>query len=479
MNKNSKKNNIMSSLAWTFGERIFAQIVTIIVTVILARLLAPEIYGVISIVMVFISFCNVFVTGGFGIALVQKKEVDSADYNTGFWLSLFFSSTLYLIMFALAPMIAEFYDKKELVLILRVMLLKLPLSSFNTIQQAYVQRKMQFKLFFISTSIGTICSGILGILLAYCGFGVWALVLQSLSNSTIDTIILNFVSGWKPKLEFSKKKAKEIYSFAWKMLLSELISNMDTNIKSLIIGKSFGPSSLAYFDQGQKYSALLVTNVNTAITKVMLPVYSRMQDDSESLKEAMRKTIRIGGYILAPILIGFACVADDFIKIFLTEKWLPATIYIRIFCVAYLTRPMETACMQAILALGRSDIRVIILSVINFVSLILTLVVAIVYKQAIYIALISLVCSLISTICFMFYTKKLLNYKGKEQFSDLFLLFISIIIMSSSVFLVGKLNLNLYVGFLLKIIVGIITYGLTTSLFKVDGYTYVLSKLKK
>lgn len=473
------KNKIVSSLLWTFGERVLAQLVTVIIGIILARILAPEVYGVISIIMIFISFCNIFVTSGFGIALVQKKYVDEKDYQTSFWLSFIFSFILYLIMFILAPYIGKIYNNKSIALILRVMLLKVPLSSFSTIQQAYIQRKMQFKLFFISTSIGTISSGILGVCLAYMNFGVWALVIQYLSNSILDILVLLIIGEWRPKLMFCSKKGKEIFHFGWKILLSELISNLDNNIKGLFIGKVFGPMQLAYFDQGKKYSSLLVSNINVAITKVLLPVYASIQEEKKILKELLRKSIRISSYILVPILVGFALVSEEFIKIFLTDKWLPSVIYIQIFCIAYLTRPIENICMQVILAIGRSDIRLIILVVINLISLILTILVIFMSAKVIYIAIISLVCSIVSTACFLYYTNKLFTYSLREQISDFSLLFISVFIMSLPIIALKKTNINIYLKFGLEISIGVFTYIIITRLFKLEGYTYLIKKIRK
>lgn len=475
-----KKTKIVTSMIWTFGERIFAQFVTILVGIILARLLVPEIYGIISIIMIFINFCNIFVTSGFGIALVQKTDVDEIDYNTGFWLSLCFSIVLYGILFIFVPVVGNFYDNNyNLALILRIMMLKVLISPFGTIQQAYIQRHMQFKLFFISTSVGTVISGILGIYLAYTGFGIWALVMQYMSNSIIDTCILLIIGGWKPKCQFSSKRAKEIWEFSWKLLLSELIANLDTNMKNLFIGKYFGLVDLAYFDQGKKYTSVLVTNINVATTKVMLPVYSRMQNDKKRLKELLRKSIRISFYILTPILIGFATVAEDFVKIVLTDKWLPAVIYIQIFCIAYLTRPIENMCLQAILAIGRSDVRIIVLSLINFVSIFLTIIAIYSNARIIYIALISLACSILSTIIFLYYSNKLLNYSVTEQIKDIYLIIISVLVMAGIVIIIGKMNFNIYYKFILKIIVGASVYIATTGLLKIEGFNYIMSKLNK
>ena len=378
MNKTDSKkgSSVVGGLFWTFGERITAQLVTTIVTIILARILDPVHYGMISIVTVFITFCNIFVSGGFGSAVVQKKDATELDFNTAFMISFSVSIILYIIVFISAPYISVFYQMNELTLVIRVMGLRLIIASLNTIQHAYIQRQMKFKKFFFATLFGTIISAVVGITLAYLGLGVWALVAQYLTNTTIDTIVLLFVSEWKPKFEFKLQNAKKLFSFGWKVLGTELIYTLEGDIRSLIVGKVFGSADLAYYDQGKKYPSLFVTNISASINKVMLPAYSKEQDNLKLLKELLRKSIRIGVFLLAPLLIGFAIVSKNFILLLLTEKWLPAVPYIQIFCIVYLTRPLETACHQALLAIGESGLVMKIMLGINLFAL-MTVIVAV------------------------------------------------------------------------------------------------------
>lgn len=209
----NKKNSIIGGLFWTFGERITAQLVTTIVTIILARLLEPEHYGIISIVTVFISFCNIFVSSGFGSAVVQKKDITELDFNTAFIISFTVSLVMYIVIYICAPYIAKFYQMSVLIPVIRVMGIRLIIASLNTIQHAYIQRKMQFKKFFFATLFGTIVSAFLGVILAYKNFGVWALVVQYLTNTIIDTIVLLFVCEWRPKIQFNFENAKKLFSF--------------------------------------------------------------------------------------------------------------------------------------------------------------------------------------------------------------------------------------------------------------------------
>lgn len=478
MSNSSTSKKITGGLVWTFGERITAQLVSTIVTIILARLLDPSHYGVVSIVTVLIAVCNVFVTGGFGSAIVRKKEVTHTDYNTAFILSFTMSLILYAILFVSSPFIAKFYKMDQLVWVIRIMSLRLIIASMNTIQQANVQRMMAFKRFFISTSIGTIVSGFVGVVMAYKGFGVWALVAQYLTNTTMDTCFLCLVSEWFPKFEFSKEKAKQIYSFGWKVLATQLVFTLQGDIRSLIVGKVFGPSKLAYYDQGMKYPSLFVTNINTAINKVMLPAYSREQDHLERLKEMLRKSIRIGAYVMAPILIGFAVVANTFVGGILTDKWLPAVPYIRIFCIMYLTRPLETACHQAMLAVGRSDLALYIIAIVNVCALGSVLTAVFVFHSVFLIAVGALGVQIISLICFMSFSARLLKYHLKEQLADILPAILSSCVMGAVILLINFLNISDILKLLIQVILGGGIYLLISIVFKINAFSYLVKMVK-
>lgn len=477
MSKNGAKK-ITSGFLWTFGERITAQLVSTIVTIVLARLLDPAHYGIISIVTVLISICNVFVIGGFGSAIVQKRDADDMDYNTAFILSFSMSVLLYLLLFFAAPYIAKFYEMEQLIWVIRVMAIRLIVASMNTIQQANIQRKMEFKKFFIATLFGTIISGFVGVFLAYSGFGVWALVAQYLTNTTVDTLVLCFVSTWFPKLEFSVKRAKRIFAFGWKVLVTQLVFTLQADIRSLIVGKVFGPSKLAYYDQGMKYPALLVNNINTAVNKVMFPAFSREQDNIERLKEMLRKAIKIGVYVLAPILIGFAAVANNFVSGVLTEKWVFAVPYIRIFCIMYLTRPLETACHQAMLALGRSDLPLYIIIVVNICAFASVLAAVFIFNSVLLIAVGAMVVQFISLNCFMFFSSRLLKYRLKEQLSDMIPAIAASCFMGLVVSLINLINLSSIIKLFIQIIVGGIVYIAISFLFKLEAFNYLLAVLK-
>lgn len=252
MNTNNSGNKIVTGMIWRFGEKITAQAVSFIVSIILARLLMPEDYGVVAIVNVFIAIAEIFVTSGLGTSLIQKKDADDLDFSTVFWCNLVLSSFLYIIVFVLAPMIARFYSMPLLTPVLRIFSLRLPISAVNSIQNAYVSRKMDFRKFFFATLIGTVVSAIVGIVMAYNGFGVWALIAQYLTNSIIDTIVLFTIINWHPRFEFSSYRAKPLISYGWKILATDFIGTVFNQLNSFIIGKEYTSADLAYYTQGKK-----------------------------------------------------------------------------------------------------------------------------------------------------------------------------------------------------------------------------------
>jgi O-antigen/teichoic acid export membrane protein len=343
-------------MIWRLLERFGAHGVTFVVSIILARLLDPEVYGTIAIVTVFTSIMQVFVDSGLGNALVQKKESDSLDFNSVFFFNLVFCIVLYTALFFFAPLIAWFYEKPELTSVLRVLGLTLVISGVKNIQQAYVTKHMLFRKFFFATLGGTIGAAIIGIIMAYKGYGVWALVIQNLFNQFVDTLFLWITVKWKPSLSFSFKRLKSLLSYGWKLLAAKLLDSVFEDIRTLIIGKWYSSSDLAYYNRGKHIPQLLVSNISTSIDGVLFSTLSKEQDNLTHVKNMTRRSIKITSYIVLPLLFGVAAIAEVFINVLLTEKWLASVPYLRIFCFSLALHPILIANTNAIKAIGRSDI---------------------------------------------------------------------------------------------------------------------------
>ena len=348
--------NVITNFFWRFLERCGAQGVTFIVSIVLARLLDPTVYGTVALVTIFTTIMQVFVDSGMGNALIQKKDADDLDFSSVFYFNMAMCSVLYLIMFFAAPFIASFYRMPELTAIVRVLSFVVVISGVKNVQQAYVSRHLMFKRFFFSTLGGTIGAAVIGIAMAYLGFGVWALVAQMLFNAAVDTTILWITVKWRPKKMFSFQRLKSLFSYGWKLLASSLIDTVYNDLRQLIIGKKYSSGDLAYYNQGKKFPQLIVTNINTSIDSVLLPTMSKAQDDMAAVRSMTRRAIKTSTFLMMPAMIGLAVCAEPLVQLILTEKWLPCVLFLRIFCITYAFYPIHTANLNAIKAMGRSDL---------------------------------------------------------------------------------------------------------------------------
>lgn len=475
----SSKQKVAGGLFWSYGERIMAQLVSLIVSIVLARLLDPENYGVISIVMIFITLCDAIVTGGFGNAIVQKKDADELDVNTMLICSMVTSAILYVVLFFSAPFIARFYQMDIIRPILRVLGLRLLISGVNSIQRAWIQKRMLFKRFFISTSFGTVISAVVGISMAYMGAGAWALVGQYLTNSFIDTVVLFVTNDWRPKLQFSFERAKQMLSYGWKVLLTTVVYTIEGDLRSLIVGKQFGSADLAYYDQGKKFPNLLVSNINTSISNVMFPVLSKNQDNIERMKAICRRSIKTSTYLLAPLLLGLIAVSNEFVRVILSEKWIPCVPFLQILTLVYLVRPLTTTDQQAIMSMGRSDLTLRIMIIVNITDVVLLLIAVFAMKSVIMIAVGALLTEVVSMSLFMKYVKKCIGYTYLEQLLDITPSLLLAISMGVLVYFVGKININVVVVLILQIVTGAGYYLVMSCVLHFEPFLYLIRMLKE
>lgn len=474
----SQTNNksVIANCIWRFAERSGAQLVTFIVSIVLARLLMPEDYGTIALVTVFTTIMQVFVDSGLGTALIQKKDADDLDFSSVFYFNFVVCIVLYLVMFFAAPFIAAFYNMPELTPVVRVISLTIIISGIKGVQQSFVSRNMLFKRFFYATLGGTIFSAFLGIAMAYAGFGVWAIVAQQLSNTTIDTLILWITVKWRPKLMFSWNRLKGLLSFGWKMLCSALLDTVYGNLRNLLIGKIYSSSDLAFYNQGDKFPKLIVSNINTSIDSVLLPTMSKEQDDKNRVKNMTRRAIMVSCYIMAPLMIGLACCASNVIAIVLTEKWLPCVFYLQIFCITYMFYPIHTANLNAIKAMGRSDLFLkleIWKKLIGMILLLSTMFISV--KAMAYSLLIS---TLTSMIINSWPNKKLLDYSFLEQMKDILPSILLAVGMGVLVYLIGMINLPVLPLLLIQVICGGVVYIVGSAVFKLEPFVYLLGIIK-
>lgn len=480
---NNKK--VFSNLIWRFAERVGAKGVTLVVSIILARILAPQDYGKVALMSIFLTIFGVFVDSGLGNALIQKKDADDNDFTTVFYFNIVWCIILYTLLFLSAPFIAKFYNDYSLTSLIRVAGTTILISGLKNVQQAYVSKTLQFKKFFMATLGGTIFSGVLGITMAYLGFGTWALVAQTLSNTLIDTIILWIIVKWRPRGKFYFERLKQLFSYGWKLLASALLDTVYNELRALIIGKKYTSVDLAYYNKAKGWPELIVTNINSSIDSVLLPVMSSEQDDRERIKQMTRKAISISTYVMAPMMIGLFCVAPSLVRLVLTEKWMSSVPYMRIFCITYMFYPIHTANLNAIKAMGRSDLflKLEILKKVFGICLLL----ATMWHGPLVMAYGLLLGSLYSQIINTWPNKKLLNYSYLQQLKDIMPNILLAIFMGICVSMVGMLRLPSLIILFLQIIVGAAIYVLGSVILKNANYQYlwgivketILGKLKK
>lgn len=468
-NTNTK---VFSNFIWRFAERCGAQLVSFIVSIVLARILEPDLYGTIALVTVFINILQVFVDSGLASALIQKKDADNLDFSTVFFANVSFCVVLYIFIFMMAPFIGMFYHDMALVPIVRVLSITILISGVKNVQQAYVSRNLLFRKFFFSTLGGTIMAVVVGIVMAVKGYGIWALVTQQLLNATVDTMILWITVKWRPQFVFSFGRLKGLFSYGWKLLASGLLDTVYNSLRQLIIGKMYTPADLAYYNKGDQLPNIIVTNINSSIDSVLLPVMSKEQDDGSAVKNMTRRAIKISTYIMAPLMMGLAFTSHNVIVLLLTEKWVECIPFLSIFCITYMFWPIHTANLNAIKAMGRSDIFLkleILKKIVGLVLLLVTMrfgVMAMAYSL--------LVSSVISQIINSAPNKKLLNYGYLEQLKDILPNIIIAIVMGVCVSFVPTIMESVFATLFVQVILGIGIYVLESIITKNESFYYFI-----
>lgn len=472
-----KKNGIVSGIFWSFGERIVAQLVSFAVSIILARILTPDDYGVIAILLIFITLADVFVSNGFGTALIQDKNADKDDFSTIFYCSLIVSIIIYVILFISAPIIAKFYNNNNITLLMRVLAIRIPISSYNTVQRAYISRNMMFQKFFLITLIGTTASAVIGIALAYNGAGAWALIAQYLSNTIIDSITLSIIVDWKPQLVFNRIRAKKLMSFGWKVLAAELIGTFFDQIQSLTIGKVFTSSDLAYYNKGNQIPSMISSNVSNSVMTVLFPAIANKDGNYEEIKVMSRKSIRMMIYIVFPLMIGLAMVSSPLIIILLTVKWQQSIKYMSILSIAVAFTLVGNTGLQTIKAVGRSDLLLKIELYKKPVFLLMLFISSHIGVEAV----------AISACLYSFYAMiinfgtmgKIINYTFSEQIKDIWSVGKLSLMMCLFILPINLIKIeNNWCELILKVVIGGGSYWLLSVVTKSKEYVYICNTVK-
>lgn len=477
MDDNNLKTSIFSGLFWKFGERILAQGVSFVVSVILSRILLPDDYGIVAIVLVFINIANVFVTSGFSTALVQNKNATEIDFSTNFYCSLAMSFCVYVVMFFVAPLISVFYSMPELTLVIRIFSLRIPLSAISAIQHAYVERHMLFKRYFFSTLFGTLISGVVGIVLAYQDFGVWALIAQYFTNTVIDIIVLFFTVSWRPRLLFSMESARSMMSYGSKILLADLSGTFFDQLRALIIGKIYTSSDLAYYNKGNQLPNLITTNISASVMTVLFPAISNINDESERVKELTRKSIKTMAYILFPMLVGMACISKPLVIVLFTEKWILAVPYIQILSISSAIGLISNISIQTIKAVGRSDI--VLKLELYKKPVYVALLVGGALINPIFIAVSMLIYNIYGLLVNAFFLSKLIHISLKSQLKDLSGIILKCAVMAICIIPIIFMKINYLVMLVIQVVVGVSVFLVISMLTKDESFYAIKSLVKE
>lgn len=465
------KNKTLSSLFWQFGQKLFGQLFSFVVTVILARLLMPEDYGVVALASMFNVLVGIFITGSMDAALIQKKDVDDLDYNTVFWGSLFMSFVIYGVVFAAAPLFAQIYDNQMITPVMRILALTMPIGALAMVQNASISRNLEFKKFFYASLIGQVIAAVLGIVMAYKGFGPWALVAQTILSTVANTFVMFCLVSWHPRFMFSIERFKILFSYAWKKSAAGFVGTLCDQLKGYLIGGKYTTADLAYFNRGEGLPDMFRNNIAGTIDAVLFPALSRLNGDTEAVKRGMRRAMMTSSYVLSPIFLGLGAISDKIIPLLYTEKWAPAIPFMQVACATSCIIVLNRANLESILAIGHSG-EVLKLEI---------------YKKPVMIAILAIAVFIsplaisIGMFVYSFYVlymntrpnEKYLNYSLLEQINDVKAGLLLSVAMAAIVYLLGIFLKNIYLSIIIQIAVGMLFYIGLSSLIKVEAYFYV------
>lgn len=473
------KKSILKSLIWKFLERGSIQVTQFIVSIIIARLLLPSDYGAVALLMIFISIATVFVQSGLNTALIQKKDVDDVDISSVFYYCLGVATILYLCFFCLAGNIASFYGIPELTSLLKVLALTLFPGALNAIQVAILSRRMLFKIQLCSSLIAAVVSGAIGIYMAYCGHGAWALVGQQLSYQITVCMILWWLVNWRPRLVFSYRRTKSLLTYGLKLLGAGLIDTVYHNLENLIIGKVFSAEALAYCNKGKQFPLTLINNIDGSVQSVMLPAYSASQDDLFAVKRMLRKTISLSTYLVFPSMALLAVTGEPIVDLMLGENWLDCVPYLQLFCFIAILFPLQTANLQAINAMGRSDVYLKLITYKRTLGVVLLLLSVIIWHSPFAVVVAALLVEVLAVIVNVPSNNTVLGYSFKEMFGDVFPnLLLSVLI---GVFCFSLLHLiqNKLIVLIAQVVCGFSLFILLSIMFKNTNFKYIITLLNR
>ena len=470
------KSKTVSGVLWSAIDRFSVQGVQFFIQIIMARLLLPSDYGMIGMLAVFIQLSQLFMDGGFSESLIQKQNRTQLDLSTVFYFNIVITILIYLGLYVSAPYIADFFHMPELTLVSRYIFLNLILISFSAIHKTILSIQVDFKTLTKISFMAAVLSGVVGVSMAYMGYGVWSLVAQTLVQGGCTTLLSLYFVRWKPTWEFSMKSFRTLFSFGSKLLLTRTIHIVYTNIYTLVIGRRYSATDLGFYTRADQFATFPSSNLNTIIYRVTFPILSSIQDDDERLCHAYRSYIRISSFIIFPLMIGFLTLAEPVIVLLLTDKWIDCVLLLQILCVDWMFDHLSIININLLLVKGHSDwsLKLEIVKKITAVTILLCSlpfgIVGMCCGRAIY--------SIIAAVMNTHYTERLIGLTLKRQILDvipsLVLASVMGLVVYGSTFLIDSYILRIIVG----VVIGAIFYLLTAWLTKMEEFKTLLDILK-
>lgn len=471
------KTKTVHGVLWSALERFSLQGIQFIINIIMARLLSPSDYGLIAMLAIFLQISQAFIDSGFTNALIQRKDRTETDFSTVFYFNVVIAGVFYLILFVSAPWIADFYHMPALVVITRIIALNLVISALSAVHKTKLTINIDFKTQSKASLSAAVISGIIGIWMAYVGWGVWALVIQTLLNSLLLTLLLYYFLHWKPLWVFSMDSFERLFSFGSKLLVSGLIHTIYHNMYALVIGRKFSAKDLGYYMRAEQFAIFPSSNLNAVISRVTFPVLSNIQDDTERLAESYRKYIRFSSFLIFPLMIGLAALAKPVVTLLLTEKWLGVVVLLQILCFDWMFDHLSVINLNLLYVKGRSDlalrleiVKKIIATTILFSSIPFGLI-GMCGGRVLY--------SLIATYLNTYYTKSLIGLSLRNQIRDIAPYWLIAFAMGGIVIWFSSLFSLLWLQLLTGITIGIIFYLGCIYLFKLSIYKEMLALIKR
>lgn len=467
------RGKVAKSFLWKILERFFSQGVGFMVQIVLARILMPEEFGSLAIIVAFTGYATLFVSSGISTTVIQKQDLDRVDLSTLMTYTLGMATTFYIVLFFLSPIIASYYNAPILQPTLRVLALTLFLQGINSVQTGLLQRQMSFRQLFVRTMIAAPLAGAIGIIMAMKGFGLWALVVHTIANQVLVIIVMSFDKDCRIPLGFSQTRIKKIFPFTSKIMLTYATCGLFDLIRTSMIGKKYTRNELAFYDKGLTYSQYATMLVNQSMGSVLLPAFSRKQESVECLKSMARRSVKVTSFIMIPILVAVAVMAKPLVIVLLTDKWLPCVPFLVIYCFLRIPGPILNIDKQVFYALGKSGVNLyyeIGLFVANIIALFIAIKI-----NVLAIAFGALIVEFLGAISIFVISSRIFNYSLMDRILDMWKPIIGSVVMSMVMIVISLLSLSNLVTLLMQVIIGIFIYLLMSKITKDDNMDYCIS----